>query len=394
MALLRLRHTLAAVLVALVSFILYRGITRPPPRIEPRRKEAQPHSKNTREPVRGSAHQKSDVFAELVTQQFPDITADAALQLYPRKFEAHGHVVVARMNTGVSAEQFRPLASCFAQSFAPITVDVVLLDEDGIAGELRKPQLDVLYAAPADQISYPRDACLSVQKRWRESRARGAVSCVAEDDVTAWKTTLTRVDTFTLHVENGVRYSFDVCKVMFCSGNTTERMHFAEVDATGEVVVDMFAGIGYFTLPLAMHGKPIAIHALEKNPDSVVFLKFNSVQNRVDHLIRPQCGDNRVVGDELVGKCDRVIMGYIPTCKEFLPRAIDFLKHNEDDIPQGTVHYHFLADKNVARAVVLDELKEELGAELVLHHAKITQLRNVKSYAPKRFHFVADVCFA
>jgi 16S rRNA G966 N2-methylase RsmD len=79
--------------------------------------------------------------------------------------------------------------------------------------------------------------------------------------------------TLTTHIENGVLYRFDVRLCMFASGNGTERMHFATIRAPGERVVDMFAGIGYFALPLALHGGVERVVCLEKNRDSAAFLR-------------------------------------------------------------------------------------------------------------------------
>lgn len=223
--------------------------------------------------------------------------------------------------------------------------------------------------------------------------------------------------TFTTHVENGITYGMDVRRVMFSSGNTTERMRFAHSDAKEEEVVDMFCGIGYFTLPLAVHGKPRVIHAIDKNPDSVAFMRMNAVWNGVGHIVDPHCGDNREVGDEWIGKCDRVIMGYLPSCKEHLLRAVMFLKHlpncsnrhgrvavekrDEDEQergqekgaartfsrshslvslfqegprpilysrPTGIIHYHFLSEAHSNPAETLwAHLREELGEELLRH---------------------------
>ncbi|EPY32669.1 tRNA wybutosine-synthesizing protein 2 [Strigomonas culicis] len=273
----------------------------------------------------------------------------------------------------------------------PIVVDRVLLDLQGIVGELRRPKLVLAYGVPVEQIEYLATAPRYITNKWK-SRPDVRPCCTTEEGLAALLRQYARAPTFTLHVENGIRYSFDVDKVMFCSGNTTERMHFAAVDATGETVVDMFCGIGYFALPLAVHGRPAALHALEKNPDSVAFLTLNAVQNKVAHLIHPQCGDNREIGNELVGTCDRVLMGYIPSCKAFLRRAVSFLKHTDAHQPVGVVHYHFLADKMDGRRVAQQHLAEELGAE-VSERAELSQLRCVKSYAPKQFHFVADVVF-
>lgn len=345
-------------------------------------------------PLRGPAPQKIDIFVDLVTGMYPDsITDQVARQLFPRKFESHGHVVVVRMNPNVTVEVFKPLAEAFAQSFAPIDVDVVLLDSEGIVGELRRPKLEVLFARPREEMMHLVHCPRAIKKRWGESREAGLPTLVPAEDLEALLDEYTQSDTYAVHVENGVRYGFDVQKVMFCSGNVGERMHFATVNATGETVVDMFAGIGYFSLPLAMHGHVSAIHAIDKNPDSIAFLRLNAVQNHVDHVIHTHCGDNLVVQDELGGRCDRVLMGLIPTCKSFLPRAAHFLKKNAEGRPVGVIHYHFLADKPDARRTALDDAKEALG-EATVAGLTIADLRCVKSYAPKRFHHVADFTFA
>ncbi|ORC93299.1 tRNA wybutosine-synthesizing protein 2 [Trypanosoma theileri] len=304
---------------------------------------------------------------------------------FPRRFELFGHVVVVKLNAGVSRGDFEECAAVFAESFAPRVVTVVLLDTVGIGGELREPQLHLLWKSATESITMPKE---SLKYTLRQSCDP---ACVSPEDVKLFETCTDSL-TFTTHIENGVRYSFDVSKVMFCSGNGTERMHFSTIVAKDEVVVDMFAGIGYFTIPLAMHGGPKVIHALEKNANSVTFLKYNAVQNKVSHVIRTYCGDNREVGSELCGKCDRVLMGYIPSCEEFLPRAVSFLKVSPNGNPIGTIHYHFLSDKNNAEDTVRQHVKMSLGEDMVrLIH--INAIRIVKSYAPKRFHCVADLVF-
>ncbi|KAG5511871.1 hypothetical protein JKF63_07696 [Porcisia hertigi] len=343
--------------------------------------------------LKGVAPNKIDVFTANVCAAFPDMSADAARRLFPRKFEVHGHVVVIRLNSGTSVEEVRPLARFLAESFAPVLVDVVLVDVDGIVGELRRPSLQILFQADTASTKFATSLRHLMYRRWEDARKQGRPSCMTTDELESTLSRWTASSTFTSHVENGVMYTFDVSRVMFSSGNTTERMHFGRVPASGEVVVDMFCGIGYFTLPLAMHGNVAAIHALEKNPDSIDFVKLNAVLNKVDHLIHPVCGDNREVGEELVGKCDRVLMGYIPTCKSFLSRAASFLKRNEAGRISGIVHYHFLSDKLDAAQLALRDVEDELGKE-VAASVRIADLRCVKSYAPKRFHFVADLFFS
>ena len=49
--------------------------------------------------------------------------------------------------------------------------------------------------------------------------------------------------------ENGIRYALDAARCMFSSGNVSEKLRVARFECAGETVVDLFAGIGYFTLP-------------------------------------------------------------------------------------------------------------------------------------------------
>ena len=55
------------------------------------------------------------------------------------------------------------------------------------------------------------------------------------------------------HRENGILYCLDVTRCMFSSGNVTEKARMGRLAGCGETVVDLFAGIGYYTLPLLMH---------------------------------------------------------------------------------------------------------------------------------------------
>lgn len=189
-------------------------------------------------------------------------------------------------------------------------------------------------------------------------------------------------DLSTIHIENGIKFKLDVTKVMFAAGNGTERKRFGTFDVKDEVVVDMFAGIGYFSLPLAKHGKPKKLISIEKNPDSAHLLRQNVVLNKVENIISVLEGDNRIVGDELIGQCNRVMMGYLPSAEPFLSRAFELLSS-----APSTLHYHYIAKKEDMETIPIEHITPHLkGRKLAIQH-----IENVKSYAPQLFHFVADV---
>ena len=97
------------------------------------------------------------------------------------------------------------------------------------------------------------------------------------------------------HKENGITYVLDVTRSMFASGNTTERTRVGTFDCRGEVVVDLYAGVGYFTLPYLVHAKADLVHACEWNHYSVEGLKRGLVANRVEGRCIIHYGDNRKV---------------------------------------------------------------------------------------------------
>jgi tRNA wybutosine-synthesizing protein 2 len=186
----------------------------------------------------------------------------------------------------------------------------------------------------------------------------------------------------TVHVEGGIRYCLDPTRVMFCSGNVNERMHFRDkVNATREIVVDMFAGIGYFTIPLARSrlGAPSIIYAMELNPESAQHLQRAVRENKVETMVTVLCGDNR---DAYVSHCaNRVLMGYIPTPVQFVDRALDLLCH-----PQGgIVHYHYVALESEKHSMPLEHFCNR-GWDV-----QLLEMRVVKSYAPQLWHCVADL---
>lgn len=185
-------------------------------------------------------------------------------------------------------------------------------------------------------------------------------------------------DTETVHVENGIRYRLDPRQVMWSSGNVDERIRMARTVEEGEVVVDLFAGIGYFALPMAVHGRASRVYACEANPVAHGYLVENIDLNGAD-AVEPRLGDCRTEAPE--GVADRVVLGYLDDTHRFLPTALRALRRG------GWVHYHEAVPD--ARAAELEtHLRGAVGrAGLAL---KALDRRRVKSYAPGVSHWVVD----
>jgi len=188
--------------------------------------------------------------------------------------------------------------------------------------------------------------------------------------------------TETIQKENGIRYKLDPQKIMFSSGNMNERIRMANISNKKETVVDLFAGIGYFTLPIAVYSKPKKIFACEKNQIAFDYLNKNIVLNFVSSIVESRLGDNREIAPNNIA--DRVIMGYIEKTEKFLQVAIDCL-HNHN----GIIHYHnTFSDKIVpdkSMKIIEKEVKKKGCIVELLEHF------HVKSYAPGVSQYVFDI---
>jgi hypothetical protein len=190
-------------------------------------------------------------------------------------------------------------------------------------------------------------------------------------------------------MEQGIAYHFDASRVMFCSGNGTEKARMASLEAQGETIVDLFAGIGYFTLPLLVHARARHVHAVEWNPDAVACLRINLA--RADVAVRATVwpGDNAyMVETPVAGTADRVLLGLIPSSKMAWPTALRMLKRSG-----GMLHVH----ENCSQDGVLEWAQAELLPALddAKPHAdwkfRLMHTERVKNYSPRVLHCVFDV---
>src|SRR3972149_7744046 len=143
----------------------------------------------------------------------------------PRSYSLVGKVLVLRLNKNILKYKKKIGGACL--HILPYVHTVVL--EKGIEGETRKPKIEIL------------------------------AGCKEHDS------------TQTIMKEHGCQFLLDVSKVMWSKGNKSERERMMQLAKGNETVVDMFAGIGYFSIFLAKKAKKV--FALEINPQAVEYLQ-------------------------------------------------------------------------------------------------------------------------
>ena len=191
--------------------------------------------------------------------------------------------------------------------------------------------------------------------------------------------------TETVHKEYGCLYSLDAAKLMFCLGNSLERMRTALRVRRWETVVDMFAGIGQFSIPIAVVSRPRAVHAVELNPEAHGYLVRNIELNSVDGVVHPHLGDCReIVPRNLSGVADRVIMGFLGGTENALPAALSALR----DVG-GMIHFHEMAGRTDWLQQLSPVVKSQ--AESLGYSVEMISSRVVKSYSGRLIHGAIEV---
>lgn len=174
------------------------------------------------------------------------------------------------------------------------------------------------------------------------------------------------------HRECGITYYLDPEKVMFSPGNRNEKARIADLVSQGrgsERVADMFAGIGYFTLPVAKAGAQV--HAMEINPVAFRYLEQNIRANGLEGRVTATLGDCQAC---LQGTYDRILMGHFDAVA-MLPAALAHVRSG------SILHVHSLgpATEPIREAV------ESAGFSATI------QVHKVKKYRPHAWHVVQDV---
>lgn len=186
------------------------------------------------------------------------------------------------------------------------------------------------------------------------------------------------VRTTTIHKEHGLRYLVDLQGAYFTPRLGTERLRIAGLVNPGDVVLDMFAGVGPFSLLLARKGASVI--AIDKNPVAVRCLRENARLNKIGHIEILE-GDSAQIAGRYKSRADHVIMNLPHTASSFLLPAIQAARTG------GVVHYYCIASEDdlYKDGALIEKAALEIGAGWEPLYKGI-----VRSYAPRRHNVVID----
>lgn len=274
----------------------------------------------------------------------------------------------------------------FPEAFKPIAHYSEVVDLPDELRALLPTSLDVigdiaLIRLPEELRDHGRAIGVAILKACR------SVHCVFADEGVGGEFRIRRLRhlagedrTRTVHVEHGLRYAVDVSKAYFSPRLATERVRVTEKVKPGELVLDLFTGVGPFAIMIAKKREPAAVHAVDSNPAAFELLEENVRMNRA-YRVRPMLRDAREALDT-VGKVDRLILDLPQSSPNFYLDALKAVKNG------GTMHYY-----EIMEVVSLDErigwLKSDAARAGI--SVEVVEITEVRTYSPVQKHYAVDI---
>ncbi|VVB92915.1 tRNA (guanine(37)-N1)-methyltransferase Trm5b [uncultured archaeon] len=186
--------------------------------------------------------------------------------------------------------------------------------------------------------------------------------------------------TETVYRENGCRYLLDIAEVYFTPRLSTERMRIRDQVKDGDKVVDMFAGVGPFSILIAKKFPGARVIAIDKNRAAIRYLKKNVELNKVRNVeIREGDAMEEIRG---ISGADHVIMNLPHLGLEFLEGALGIIKKG------GVIHFYAITHEDDLFDGILYKI-EDIARRLNMQIIPLNK-RVVRPYAPYQHNICID----
>jgi tRNA (guanine37-N1)-methyltransferase len=190
----------------------------------------------------------------------------------------------------------------------------------------------------------------------------------------------------TFYTEYGCRFKVDVEQTYFSPRLSTERFRIASLTSEDEVVTNMFAGVGTFSIIICKYRNVKKIYNVDINQTAHELSIYNSRLNKMEEKIESFCGDAKeVVKSHIIGKSNRVLMPLPEKAKYFVSDAVACLKEE-----QGMIHYfqHVRAD---SKKLAVESGRSETEDAFREYSHDIQFLHVVREVGPRFYQLVSDV---
>ena len=194
--------------------------------------------------------------------------------------------------------------------------------------------------------------------------------------------------TRTVHKESGCVFAVDVETCYFSPRLLLERWRIAQLVKPDEIVVNMFAGVGCFSIIIAKQVPSAKVYSIDVNPMAIQFMQENIRLNRVYGKVVPLLGDSKtIIENKFQRIADRVLMPLPEKALEYLPCAVSALKAGG-----GWIHFHsfeYAGKTEDPEKKAKLKVAEKLGALGVDFEVPFSRV--VRKVGPNWHHVVVDI---
>jgi tRNA (guanine37-N1)-methyltransferase len=163
-------------------------------------------------------------------------------------------------------------------------------------------------------------------------------------------------------------------------------MRIAKKIADNEIITNMFAGVGTYSILIAKSNKTCKVYSIDSNPIANELALVNTQLNKVRERVIPICGDAReVIAKQLRGTSTRVLMPLPEKAKEFVDFAVMALKEKK-----GMIHY-FAHIRANSKKLALDNAALDIKYAFINHDYRIASTRVVREVGPRMYQTVSDI---
>ncbi|UCC33060.1 MAG: class I SAM-dependent methyltransferase family protein [Candidatus Bathyarchaeota archaeon] len=191
-----------------------------------------------------------------------------------------------------------------------------------------------------------------------------------------------------LHKENGCLFKIALERCYFSPRLSHERMRISEQVKLGEVIVNMFSGVGCYSIVIAKHSTVEKVYSIDINPAAVRYMQENVKLNKVEGRVIPIEGDAKnIIQESLLNVADRILMPLPERAYEYLGFAAQALKQTG-----GWIHYY---DFEYARKdeSPVEKVRAKVGERLqnLGVYSEIPFGRIVRTTGPNWYQVAVDI---
>ena len=279
---------------------------------------------------------------------------------------------------------------------AAVPAEYEVVDYEVPARETQTTPADLLGFEP----SYERLGDVVILDEDDAQRARRIADAIVESDLRA-RTVVNRASkvkgelrvrewdvlvgesTETVHREYGYEFALDIAAVYFSPRLATERHRVISQVESDERVIDMFAGVGPFAVPMA--GRGAAVVGCDLNPVAVEYLRENARRNGVEERVTAIHGDVRELTEEYAGWADRLVMNLPHSAGDFLETAVELASE------ECVLHYYDIQHEDDPFGPGERAIREAVADADADYDVAVETERVVRSYAPHEYNVCLDV---